>query len=98
MIFTSIIKVLFDNFKTIYLYNFISSGGAGLSGDYYRRGGIHEIYYDFWECLGEFLIFLHKIFFGSKILSSTYDKHQKFDYGCPGNETQSPDFDRFSTI
>ena len=48
--------------------------------------------------LSESLIFLHEIFFGSKILSSSCDKHQEFDYGCssyPGNEAHSPDFGRF---
>ena len=50
---------------------------------------------------GEFLIFLHEIFFVSKILPSSCDKHQNFDYGCsryPGNEAQSPDFGHFLTI
>ena len=39
--------------------------------------------------LSEFLIFVHKIFFGDKILQSSCDKHQNFDSGCssyPGNE------------
>ena len=51
--------------------------------------------------LSEFLIFLHEIFFVSKILPSSCDKHQNFDYGCsryPGNEAQSPDFGHFLTI
>ena len=45
--------------------------------------------------LSEFLIFLHEIFFGSKILPCSCDKHQKFDYGCsiyPGNEAQKSRF------
>ena len=49
----------------------------------------------------EFLIFHHEIFFGSKILLSSCDKHQNFDYGCssyPGNEAQSSDFGHFLTI
>ena len=48
--------------------------------------------------LEEFLVFLHEIFFGSKIIPSSCDKHQNFDYGCsryPGNEAQSPDFGYF---
>ena len=48
--------------------------------------------------LGEFLIFHHEIFFGGKILPSSCDKHQNFDYGCsscPGNEAQSSDFGHF---
>ena len=52
----------------------------------------------FWEYLRECLIFLREIFFGSKILSSTCDKDQKFDYECsnyPGNKAQSPDVGRF---
>ena len=51
--------------------------------------------------LSEFLIFLCEIFFGNKILPSSCDKHQKFDYVCsiyPGYEAQSPDFGRFLTI
>ena len=39
--------------------------------------------------------------FSSKILPSSYDKHQIFDYGCsryPGNKAQSPDFGHFLTI
>ena len=50
---------------------------------------------------GDFLMFLHEIFFGSKILPSSCDKHQHFDYGCsryPGNEAQSPDFGKLLTI
>ena len=35
-----------------------------------------------WEYLSDSFIFLYKIFFGSWILSSSCDKHQKFDYGC----------------
>ena len=65
-----------------------------------RRCGMNEIpdFRGFWECLSKFLTFLHKIFFGSKILTSSCDHHQKFDHGCssyPGNETQSADFGHF---
>ena len=55
----------------------------------------------FLEYLVQFLIFLSEIFFGSKILSSCCDKHQKEIYGCssyPGNEAQSPDFSCFLKI
>ena len=45
----------------------------------YKKSMIFEVS---WAYLSEFLIFLHEIFFGSKILQSTCDKHQKFDYGC----------------
>ena len=51
--------------------------------------------------LSEFLIFLHYIFVCSKIIPSSCDKHQNFDYECsryPGNEAQSPDFGHFLTI
>ena len=44
----------------------------------------------FQEYLGEFIIFLHKIFFGGKILSSSFSRHQNFDYECcsySGNES-----------
>ena len=58
----------------------------------YQKSMIFEV---FGVYLSEFLIFLHEIFFGSKILSSSCDKHQNFDYGCsnyPGNEAQSTTF------
>ena len=48
--------------------------------------------------LSEFLIYLHEIFFGSKILPISCDTNQNFDYGCSrysGNEAQSPDFLRY---
>ena len=57
-----------------------------------RKSMIFEV---FWEYLGEFFIFLRKIFFGSKILSICCDNHQNFDSGWssyPGNEAQSLDF------
>ena len=49
----------------------------------------------------DFRGFPSEIFFGSKILSSTCNKHQQFDYGCSaylGNEAHRPDFGRFWTI
>ena len=63
-----------------------------------KKSTIFEV---FWECLREFLIFLHEIFFGSKILTGSWNQHHKFDCGCssyPGNEAQSFDFGRFLTI
>ena len=36
-------------------------------------------------------MFLHEIFFGSKIVSSCCDRHRNFDYGCsnyPENEAR----------
>ena len=69
-----------------------------IGGVVYKKSIIFEV---FGVNLSEFLIFLHEIFFGSKILLSSCDKHQKFDYGCssyPGNEAQSPNFGNFLTI
>ena len=66
-----------------------------IGGVVYKKSMIFEV---FREYLGEFLIFLREIFFGSKILPSSCDKHQKFDYGCssyPRKEAESPDFGRF---
>ena len=55
--------------------------------------------------LSKFLIFLHEIFFVSKVLPSSCDKLQSFDYGCssyPGNEAQKsrfwPFFDDFGHL
>ena len=50
-----------------------------IEGVVYKKLMIFEV---FWEYLSEFLIFLHEIFFGSKILLSSCDKHQKLVYGC----------------
>ena len=64
---------------------------------WYTRNSWLEVF----ENISEFLIFLERIYFGSKILSSTCDKDQKFDYGCSsytGNEAQSPDYGCFAII
>ena len=69
-----------------------------IGGVVYMKSMIFE---DFWEYLNMFLIFLHEIFFDSKILSSTFDKYQKIDYGCssyPENEAQNPDFGLYLDI
>ena len=69
-----------------------------IGGVVYKKSMIFKV---FGVYLWEFLIFLHEIFFGSKILQSSCDKHQNFDYGFsmyPGNEAQSPDFGHFLTI
>ena len=69
-----------------------------IGGVVYKRSTIFKV---FGVYLSEFLIFLNEIFFGSKILPSSCDKHQNFDYGCfsyPGNEAQSSDFGQFLTI
>ena len=66
-----------------------------IGGVVYKKFMIFKV---FGVYLSEFLIFHHEIFFGSKILLSSCDKHQNFDYGCssfPGNEAQSPDLGRF---
>ena len=64
----------------------------------YKTSMIFEV---FGVYLSEFLIFLREIFFGSKILPSSCDKHQNFDYESSSdseNEAQSPHFGRFLTI
>ena len=69
-----------------------------IGGVVYKRSIIFKV---FGVYISEFLIFLHETYFGSKILPSSCDKHQNFDYGCfryPGNEAQSPDFGHFLTI
>ena len=69
-----------------------------IGGVVYKKSMIFKV---FGVYLSEFLIFLHEIFFGSKILLCYCDKHQNFDYGCSrysGNEAQSPDFGHFLTI
>ena len=96
-----LLKSYWTTFKTI--FETLSARGGGLSRDHYegvvyKKSMIFEV---FGVYLSEFLIFLHEIFFGSKILPSSCDKHQNFDYGCsryPGNEAQSPDFGHFLTI
>ena len=43
----------------------------------------------FWEYLSEFLIFIHEVFFDSKILPSSLGKHENVDYessSYTGNE------------
>ena len=69
-----------------------------IGGVVYKKFMIFKV---FGVYLSEFLIFHHEIFFGSKILPSSCDKHQNFDYGCssyPGNEAQSLDFGHFLAI
>ena len=69
-----------------------------IGGVVYKKSMIFKV---FGVYLSEFLIFLHEIFFVSKILPSSCDKHQNFDFVCschPGNEAQSPDFGHFLTI
>ena len=49
-----------------------------IGGVVYEKSMLLEI---FGAYLSKFLISLHEIFFGSKILPISCDKHQKFDYG-----------------
>ena len=69
-----------------------------IEGVVYKKSMIFKVFRVY---LSEFLIFLHEIFFGSKILPSSCDIHQNLDYGCssyPGNEAQTPNFGNFLTI
>ena len=66
-----------------------------IAGVVYKKSMIFKV---FGIYPSEFLIFLYEVFFGSKILLVSCDKHQKFGYRCssyPGNEAQSPDFGHF---
>ena len=73
-------KSSWTTFKTI--FETLSALGAChvtiIGGVVYKKSTIFQI---FLEYLSEFLIFLHKNIIGSKILSSTCDKHRNFDYG-----------------
>ena len=97
LFFVSVIKILLDSFYNNYR-NFISFGVCHVTiigWVVYKKSTIFKL---FGVYLSEFLIFLHEIFFGSKILPSLCDKHQNFDYRCsryPGNETLSPEFGHF---
>ena len=78
MIFTSVTKILLGTFKTI--FETLSALGAChvtlIGGVVYKKSRIFEA---FGVYLSEVLIFLHEIFFGSKILPSSCDTHQNFD-------------------
>ena len=66
-----------------------------IGGVVYKKSMIFEV---FGAYISEVFIFLHEIFFSSKIMLTSCDKNQKFDYGYsiyPGNEAQSPNFSRF---
>ena len=95
-----LLKSYWTTFKTIF-ETLLAQGACHVTiteGVVYKKSMIFEV---FGVYLSEFLIFLHEIFFGSKILPSSCDKHQNFDYGSssyPGNEAQSPDFGHFLTI
>ena len=93
-IFGSVIKILSGNFWNNHR-KFISPGGGP-----YWRGHIREIH-DLWSISQRVFDIFREIFFRSKILPISCDKHQKFDYGCscyPENEAQSVDFGHFYTI
>ena len=88
MIFISVTKILLEIFKII--FETLSALGAChvtiTGGMVYKKSMIVKV---FGVYLSEFLIFLHEIFFGSKILLSSCDKHQSFDHwfsSYPGNE------------
>ena len=66
-----------------------------VGGVVYKKSMSFEV---FGAYLNEFLIFLHKILFGSKTLPISCNKHQKFDYDYPGGEAQGPDLHLFHTI
>ena len=69
-----------------------------IGGVVYKKSMIFKV---FGVYLSDFLIILHEIFFGSKILPISCNKHQNFDYEFsryPGNEAQSSDFGHFLTI
>ena len=90
-------KSFWTTFKII--FKALSALGAChvtvIGGVVYKKSMIFKV---FGVYLSEFLIFLHEIFLGSKILPSSCNKHQNFDYGCsryPRNEAQSPDFGHF---
>ena len=86
-------KTIFETLLALGAYHLTIIGGM-----VYKKSMTFKV---FGVYLSEFLIYLHEIFFGSKILPSSCDTNQNFDYGCssyPGNEAQSPDFGHFLTI
>ena len=76
-----LLKSYWTIFKTI--FETLSDLGAChvtiIQGVIYKKSMIFKV---FGVYLSELLIFLHEIFFVSKILPSSCDKHQNFDYGC----------------
>ena len=71
-------KSAWTTFKTI--FGTLSALGAChmniIGGLVYKKSMIFKVFVVY---LSEFLIFLHEIFFGSKILPISCDKHQNFD-------------------
>ena len=76
-----LLKSSWTTFKTI--FETLSALGAChvtiTGGVVNKKSTIFKV---FGAYLSEFLIFLHEIFFDSKILISFCDKHQKFDNEC----------------
>ena len=90
MVFASVIKSSWATLKTI--FETVSALGVchvtTIGGMVYKKSMIFEV----------FGAYFREIFFGSKILPSSCDKHQSFDYGCSRysvNEAKSPDFGHF---
>ena len=83
-------KTIFETLSALGVCHVTMIGGA-----VYKKYTIFEV---FGAYLRESFIFFLEIFFRSKILPISCDKHQKLDYGCStyaGNESKSPDFGRF---
>ena len=77
-------KSSWETFKTI--FEALSALGAChvtiIGRVVYKKSMIFKV---FGVYLSEFLIFLHEIFFGSKILPSSCDKHQNLIMGALGS-------------
>ena len=64
-------KIIFETLSALEACHVTITGGV-----VYKKSMILKV---FGVYLSEFLIILHEIFFGSKILPSSCDKHQNFD-------------------
>ena len=74
-------KTIFEALSALGICHVTITGGV-----VYKKSMIFKV---FGVYLSESLIFLHEIYFGSKILPSSCDKHQNFDHwfsSYPGNE------------
>ena len=90
-------EIIFETVSALSAFQVTIIGGV-----VYKKSMIFKV---FGVYLSEFLIFLHEIFFGRKILSISCDKYQNFDFWCSSyseNEAKSPgltifdDFGHFS--
>ena len=68
------LKTIFETLSVLQAYYVTIIGGV-----VYKKSMIFKV---FGVYLTEFLIILYEIFVGSKILPSSCDKHQNFNYGC----------------